>query len=159
MRRLATLGALGAVLLTACGGTTYQSSAGQPVSMLLGVPPDTALHIAAQRLTAQGYTVSYASGQMLVTSPRAMPRPVRTASAGSPADSTLWVLVVTTESNRFVRGSRIQVMGYLVPPAATTPLSSGAPVQRQTIPITPESPQLYAEVQRVADWIRGGLPR
>ena len=160
MRRLVTLGALGAAMLTACGGSVFRRSGGGPTDMLVSISADSALRLAAQQLTAEGFRVSYASGQMLVTAPRAVPQRDQPLSTATPGDSTTWILVVTSEDGRFFRGSRINVNGFVVPKAAATPLASGAPVtQQQTIPITPDNRRLYAEVERVADSIRRGLPR
>jgi hypothetical protein len=117
---------------------------------------DSTLRIARTQLELHGFTVTAAGENALVTSPR----PLRAdLQGGSPAlRSRQWMLRVETSRRALVGGSRLRVIGYLLPPQATDARSTGPTSQPATV-ITSDQTALFGEVRAVGGWIQDSAGR
>lgn len=125
---------------TAClRGSTGPSGATEET---VGRSQKEVLEIAATQLRHHGFTVTLAGDNVVVTQPRTIPAHLQdsvTAKKGK-----MWLLHVTTDRASFSSGTRVRVVGYIVP-------TQGG--QARAIPVTPANPKLYREVVAATGWI------
>lgn len=114
---------------------------------------DSTLRVAATQLQHHGYIVSPAGENRLVTAPR----PVPDYLVGKDAElrNRQWFVQVAADRSAFVRGTRLSVTAYLVPPSAA---GATAPQVQNAIPVTSDH-QLWQEVRSIARWIQDGARR
>jgi hypothetical protein len=155
----------GIAALMAAAGCAHVTGAGAggTVSLTTGKTPQQALEVARTQLVHHGFDVSTTGGDMVVTTPKAVPvylREVSTARTGDQSQQQ-WFLVVDTERQRFFRGTRVRVTGYLLPPGAGTTrvVVAGNRLEQTAVPVTESNPKLFRQVQVTADWINDALAR
>ncbi len=156
-------GIVGAAALLAAAGCAHITGAGAggTVSLTTGKSPQQVLDVARTQLVHHGFDVSTA-GDMVVTTPKAIPVYLReVATRGGDQSQQQWFVVVDTERQRFLRGTRVRVTGYLLPPGAGTTrvVVAGNRIEQTAIPITENNPKLFRQVQVAADWINDALAR
>jgi hypothetical protein len=117
---------------------------------------DSTLRIARTQLELHGFTVTAAGENALVTTPR----PIRADLQGGSAAlrSRQWMLRVETSRRALVGGSRLRVIGYLLPPQASDARSTGPTSQPATV-ITSDQTALFGELRAVAGWIEDAAGR
>lgn len=117
---------------------------------------DSTLRIARTQLQLHGFTVTAAGENALVTTPR----PIRADLQGGSAAlrSRQWMLRVETSRRALVGGSRLRVIGYLLPPQANDARSTGPTSQPATV-ITSDQTALFGEVRAVGGWIQDAAGR
>lgn len=142
--------ALAAVLaLTACGfaGRGGANPKSESVDVSVQVRPDSLLRAAINYLGANGYTTNRLADSTLVTSPRPVPERARTNST----QDQQWILQIKTEKMFLMSGSRLRVIGFVLPSGASTPVDTTT--VRQATPITGSNARLFGEVRSVANAI------
>lgn len=119
------------------------------VSVTTGL--DSTLRVAATQLQHHGYVVTPAGENRLVTSPRAVPDYL----VGQDAElrNRQWFVQVEVDRSAFIRGTRLSVTGFLIPPAAAAGTNT-AQVQN-AIQVTSDH-RLFQEVRSIARWIQDG---
>ena len=126
------------------GGSTTDATQSVPTTV------DSTLRIAATQLQHHGYAITPVGERTLMTTPRPVP------SWLGEQDGTMkgrhWFVQVSAEPHYLARGTRLEVVGYLLPESATRPTSSRTPSVQNAIPITSEH-RLYQEVRTIASWI------
>ena len=158
-------GLFGMAALLAAAGCAHITGAGQggTVSLTTGKSPQQALDVARTQLVHHGFDVSTTGGDMVVTTPKAVPVYLREVSNARNGDTSQqqWFLVVDTQRQRFFRGTRVRVTGYLLPPGAGTTrvVAAGSRLEQTAIPVTENNPKLFRQVQVAADWINDALAR
>lgn len=155
----------GAAAILVAAGCAHVTGAGRggTISLTTGKTPQQVLAVARTQLVHHGFDVSTAGSDMVVTTPKAVPvylREVSTARGGDQAQQQ-WFLVVDTERQRFLRGTRVRVTGYLLPAGAGTTrvVAAGNRLEQTAIPVTENNPRLFRQVQVAADWINDALAR
>ena len=148
MRPMITAAAI--LALGACS-RGFGGGGGTPEQVVTNVNTsvDSTLRVATTQLMHHGYKVSPAGENSIVTAPRAIP-----AYLVQKADSLRnrqWILQVNVSRTAFLRGTRLAVMGYVVPPSTNT-VGSGPATAQRAIPVTNKSP-LFQEVRAVSGWI------
>jgi hypothetical protein len=114
---------------------------------------DSTLRVAATQLQHHGYIVTPAGENRLVTAPRAVPDYL----VGKDAElrNRQWFVQVSADRSAFVRGTRLSVTAFLIPPTAA---GTTAPQVQNAIPVTSDH-QLWQEVRSIARWIQDGARR
>ena len=117
---------------------------------------DSTLRIARTQLELHGFTVTADGENALVTTPR----PVRPDLQGgsSALRNRHWMLRVETNRRALVGGSRLRVIGYLLPPTATDARATGPTSQPATV-ITSDQSALFGELRAAAQWIEEAAGR
>jgi hypothetical protein len=152
VRALALVAA--ATIAAACAGGT-RGPAESDYEANVRLPADSALRIARTQLQLHGFTVTAAGEGALVTTPR----PLRPDLQGTAAlKNRHWMLRVETSRRALVGGSRLRVIGYLLPPQATDARATGPTSQPATV-ITSDQTALFGEVRAVGGWIEDAAGR
>ena len=156
----------GMATLVAAAGCAHIAGANRDgtVSMSTQGTPQQVLEVARTQLVHHGFDVSTTGSDMVVTTPKAVPtylREVSTARNAGDQSQQQYFIVVSAEKQRFIRGSRVRVTGYLLPPGAGTTrvVSAGNRLEQTAVPITESNPKLYRQIQVTADWINDALAR
>lgn len=126
------------------GGGSREAVQSVPVSV------DSALRIAATQLQHHGYTVQPLGQNSLMTTPR--PIPDWLTGRDEKMKGRTWFVQVNAESHFLARGSRLEVIGFLVPESASRMNTSNVASVQNAIQVTDENP-LYQEVRTIATWI------
>lgn len=146
MRRTLVLLALAA---SACTRPQWQGE--QALTRTITVPPARAVAAATRALKAHGYQPLAMDTLLLATAPHDLPQYARTVSTAPDTLPQQWVLEVMVAPTMQADQSRVTVAGYLVPRSAATPHDTAT--STRGILITSADPRLFAEVQRVGNWI------
>ncbi|HUF26364.1 MAG TPA: hypothetical protein VMM18_05210 [Gemmatimonadaceae bacterium] len=145
------IAALTLMLVSACAPMLWGAH-DDNVTTTIGLPADSVLRVATTQLEHHGFLVHDLGGGVLITAPQAVPSHL-TEDA-----SEQWMLRVQVEPLSFVRGSRVTVRGYTLPPGVT--LASTNQVSRNAIPVTTvRTPRLFREVEAAAGWINDAAAR
>jgi len=152
--RLPARTALAVVLVTgaACaglrrggGGTDYES--------VVTTTADSAIRAARATLAREAYKVSDAGENTLVTLP--VPIPERLQDRAGHLAGRYWILRVSAQPEALTSGTRLRVIGYVLPAASPT----GQTTQQAATPVTADQPALFSEVRavgrRIADAASG----
>jgi hypothetical protein len=129
------------------GGDAAQSV---PVSV------DSTLRIAATQLQHHGYTVQPLGQNSLMTTPR--PIPDWLAGKDEKMKGRQWFVQVNAQSHYLARGSRLEVIGFLIPESASRMNTSNVATVQNAVQVTEENP-LYQEVKTIAGWIADAARR
>ena len=129
------------------GGDAVQSV---PVSV------DSTLRIAATQLQHHGYTVQPLGQNSIMTTPR--PIPDWLAGKDEKMKGRTWFVQVNAESHYLARGSRLVVIGFLVPESASRMNTSNVATVQNAVQVTEENP-LFQEVRTIAGWIADAARR
>lgn len=141
--------ALCAAALTIGGACAHlRGGSGEDYQAVMVAGPEATLRTARTRLEEHGFKVNDAGPTTLVTIPT--PIPPRLLDGERRLEGRYWMLHVTAQPQRFTSGTRLRVVGYLLP--AATP---GERSQKEAIPITSDQRALFAEVQAAGRWIEG----
>ena len=152
-----TFAALALVLTAACSSAIL-SADGRRVTSTIALPVDSVLRVATTQLEHHGFEVHNLGSGILITMPRPVPAHAATPGAATSRESENWVVRVSAEPLSFVRGSRLQVSAYTLPPGAT--LATDEQLQQDAIQVTSVlNPQLFREVEAVAGWINDAAQR
>ena len=159
--RRAPLRALGALVLavaaatatTACTGRSGPAESNFETSVRLDA--DTALRVARTQLQLHGFEVTAAGENAIVTTPR--PVPAHFQGGGVPAGRH-WMLRVESQRRALAGGSRVRVIGYLLPAPSSDPRASGPTAQPATL-ITSDNGPLFGELRTVGRWIEDAAGR
>ena len=160
-RRRALFRALGAgALAAAAAGTTAactgrRGPAESSFETSVRLAADTALRVARTQLQLHGFEVTAAGENALVTSPR--PVPTHLQGDGVPAGRH-WMLRVEAQRRALAGGSRVRVLGYLLPPPASDARASGPTTQPATL-VTSDNGPLFGELRTVGRWIEDAAGR
>ena len=122
----------------------------------VGLSADSTLRIARTQLQLHAFTVTAAGENALVTTPRPVPEHLQGGSPG--LRGRHWMLRVETQRRALVGGTRLRVIGYLLPPPATDPRASGPTAQPATL-ITSDQAPLFSEVRAAGRWIEDAAGR
>lgn len=129
------------VLTSACFGTRSGTNDGA-TELTVGRTTAEVLQIATTQLMHHGYKVTKGGDNVVVTQPRPIPAHLQdTVGAGK---GKLWMVHVSTSRATFTGGSRVRVLGYIVPKAGA---------QQQAVPVTTKNAKLYREVVAITGWI------
>jgi hypothetical protein len=153
-RLLLVVGTLAALGAAACSGRRGPSESQYETTVR--TPPDSTLRIARTQLQLHAFEVTPAGENALVTAPR--PVPTHLQSGESSLKGRHWMLRVEAERRALAGGSRMRVLGYLLPPPSTNPRATG-PTSKQATVITSDQPQLFAEVRAAGRWIEDAAGR
>lgn len=153
MRTVAALATL--ALAAACTHPGWDGD--QALSRTFSNPADTLVYAAARALTAHGYTPRIVNGKLLVTLPREVPQYARPVSTHPETDPNSWVVEVRVTPESFRAGNTLAVAAYMVPRASSEPTDTTT--KRTSVPVTSAQPQLFQEVQRIANWITEELQK
>ena len=139
-------------LLTGC--TRMVGGNDRTVEVTVGSNIQNTMQIAATQLQHHGYVVTPAGENRLVTVPRGVPDYL----VGQDAElrNRQWFVQVMADRNAFIRGTRVSVTAYLVPPTAGN--STTAPQVQNAIQVTSDH-RLWPEVRSIARWIQDGTKR
>lgn len=141
-----------ALLLAIPLGCAHVLGGGAPTDAIQNVSTsvDSTLRIAATQLKHHGYSVQPVGDRSLVT----MPRPIPEWLGGKDAKmkGRQWFVQVNSESHFLARGSRLEVIGYLVPESSTLANNTSAPTAQNAVLVKPTD-ALYQEVRTIATWI------
>lgn len=138
-----------ALLVSACTRPQWQGE--QALTRTITVPPTQAMSAASRALRAHGYQPLAMDTLMLATAPHDVPQYVRTLSTAPDTLPQQWVLEVQVAPTMQPNESQLTVAGYLVPRSATTPHDTVT--STRGVLVTSTDPRLFAEVQRVGNWI------
>ncbi len=128
------------VLTSACFGP--RSGSDGATELTVGRTPAEVLQIATTQLTHHAFKVTKGGDNAVVTQPRPIPAHLQdTSGAGK---GKLWMVHVTAARATFTGGSRVRVLGYIVP-------TQGG--QQRATPITTRNAKLYREVVTITGWI------
>lgn len=100
------------------------------------------LAIASTQLRHHGFAVTLAGDNVVVTQPRLIPAHLQ--DSVSATKGKMWLLHVTADRASFAGGTRVRVVGYIVP-------AHGG--QARAVPVTASNPKLYREVVAATGWI------
>jgi hypothetical protein len=141
-----------ALLLSVSLGACSRLFGGSTTDAVQSVPitADSTLRIAATQLQHHGYSVTPVGARTLMTVPR--PVPAWLGEQDGSMKARQWFVQVSVEPHYLARGTRLEVVGYLVPESATRPASGTTPNVQNAIPVTSEH-RLYQEVRTIASWI------
>lgn len=120
------------------------------------IPADSALRIARTQLQLHGFTVTAAGEDALVTTPRLLRADLQ--GAGAELKNRHWMVRVETSRRALVGGSRVRVIGYLLPPPPKDTRVAGPTSQPATV-ITSDQTALFGEVRAVGGWIEDAAGR
>jgi hypothetical protein len=112
--------------------------------------PDSTLRIARTQLEHHNYKVSDAGTNAIVTVPAPIPNYLQDKS-GSMA-GRYWMLRVAAEPQTFGAGTRLTVVGYVLP-AASRPAGAAAPAPQEATVVTAANGALFGEVRAAGRWI------
>lgn len=138
-----------AVLVSACTRPQWQGE--QALTRTVTVAPARAVAAASQALRSHGYQPLAMDSLMIATAPHDVPQYVRTLSTAPDTLPQQWVLEIQVSPTMQPNESRLTVAGYLVPRSATTPHDTVT--STRGVLVTASDPRLFAEVQRVGNWI------
>ena len=136
------------LLLGGCS-RLFGGGSSQDVAGTVDISVDSTLRVATTQLIHHGYTVQPAGQNSIVTTPR--PVPAYLVQKADSLRNRQWILQVNANRQAFLRGTRLTVTGYVLPPGAPTTGTGKATVER-AIPVTNRSP-LFPEVRAVTGWI------
>lgn len=114
------------------------------------VTVDSTLRIAATQLQHHGYTVQPLGATSLMTVPR--PIPEWLAGKDAKMKGRTWFVQVNASAHYLARGSRVEVIGFLVPESASRMNTSNVATVQNAVQVTDENP-LFQEVRTIATWI------
>ncbi len=137
------------VSASACARATWEGE--QALSRTLVAPPDSVAAAARRALVDHGYAPMTVSVNQIVTRPHDVPMFGRTISTAPDTLPQQWVIEVQADSTSIPQRTRLTVVGFLIPRAATTPTDTA--VTTRGVLVTADNPRLFAEVQRVGNWI------
>jgi hypothetical protein len=129
------------------GGDAVQSV---PVSV------DSTLRIAATQLQHHGYTVQPLGQNGLMTTPR--PVPDWLTGKDEKMKGRTWFVQVNAQSHYLARGSRVEVIGFLIPESASRMNTGNVATVQNAVQVTEENP-LFQEVRTIAGWIADAARR
>ena len=140
------------VLVTTVSGCARVFGRGDGSDAVQSVPltVDSTLRVAATQLRHHGYTVQPAGDNGLLTAPR--PVPDYLVGKDTAMRARQWFVQINAESHFLARGTRLEVMGYLVPASANRMVTGTTPQVQNAIPVTSKH-ALYQEVRAIAGWI------
>ena len=151
-----TFAALALVLSAACSSALWRAD-GSRVTSTVALPVDSVLRVAATQLEHHGFEVHNLGGGVLITMPRPVPSHAGTGAADA-REAENWIVRVSAEPLSFVRGSRMQVSAYTLPPGAT--LATDEQLQQDAVQVTTvRNARLFREVEAVAGWINDAAQR
>ena len=137
-----------ALLVCACGRARWEGS--QTLSRTVQTSPDSVLAAANRALRGHGYTPILVDSILMVTQPHQVP--VYTRNVSTAADSSAqWVLQIQVSPAFQATETRITIAAFVVPSSAMA--SNAASPSSRGVLVTSKDPQLFAEVQRVGNWI------
>lgn len=140
---------LAALALSAC--TTPQWQGDQALTRTITATPTQVAAAAKRALQSHGYQALSMDTLMLATAPHDVPQYARLVSTRPDTLPQQWILEVQVAPTLQANESRVTVAGYLVPRAASTPHDTV--ITSRGVLITSTDPRLFAEVQRVGNWI------
>lgn len=114
------------------------------------VTVDSTLRIAATQLQHHGYTVQPLGQNSLMTVPR--PIPDWLVGKDQKMKGRTWFVQVNASAHYLARGSRVEVIGFLVPESASRMNTSNVATVQNAVQVTDENP-LFQEVRTIASWI------
>ena len=140
------------VLATTLSGCArvFGRSDGSDAVQSVPVSVDSILRVAATQLRHHGYEVTPAGDNGLVTAPRAVPEWLGGKDAAM--KDRQWFVQINAEPHFLARGTRLEVMGYLVPESASKMITGTTPSVQNAVPVTSRH-ALYQEVRSIAGWI------
>ncbi|HVE79300.1 MAG TPA: hypothetical protein VNA89_10585 [Gemmatimonadaceae bacterium] len=151
---------LGLVLFPVCATACFnmRGSGADNVTLSVAAPADSVLRIATTQLELHGYEVSRLDDQVIVTRPRAMPNYlIEVSTARNERAGNEWMVRVSAEPLEFIGGTRVTVRGYVLP--RVRQVSAGNSASERAIPVTDDNPQLFREIEVIADWIDAAAQR
>jgi hypothetical protein len=117
---------------------------------------DSTLRIASTQLTHHGYTVQPVGQRSLVTTPRAIPDWL--GGKDPKMKGRLWFVQVNVEPQFLARGTKLAVVGFLVPESSQAANRTNAATAQNAIVVTSDNP-LHQEVRTIASWIADATRR
>lgn len=150
--RLLVLSSAAFLLLGAC--SRFMGGGSGSTTYTVAPSVDSTLRVAATQLRHHGYTVTPVGSNSLVTAPRAVPDYL--AGKDASLRGRRWFVQVTAERNAFIRGTRLDVVGYLIPQGA--PTTGTTPSVQRAERVDSKQP-LHQEVRSIAGWIADAANR
>jgi hypothetical protein len=157
--------ALAAVMITALaatGGCAHAGSSGagggggdNAYEAVVSLRPDSTLRIARTQLEHHNYKVSDAGPDAIVTVPAPIPAYLQDKSGAT--KERYWMLRVSATSQAFRGGTRLTVVGYVLPSASRAAGATAAP-QEATV-VTSANRALFDEVKAAGRWIEDEAKR
>jgi hypothetical protein len=139
-----------AFILSAGGcARVFQGSSSDSVQSV-PIAVDSSLRVAATQLQHHGYVVTPAGERSIVTAPR--PVPEWLTGQDEQMKGRQWFVQVNAQPQYMSRGTRLEVIGYLLPTDAPRTSSNTTPVVQNAVPVTAEH-KLYQELRTIAGWI------
>ena len=142
---IAAVGVACAGLRRGGGGTDYES--------VVTTTAAAAIRAARATLERDAYKVTDAGENTLVTLPVLIPD--RLQDRAGHLKGRYWIMRVSAQPEALTSGTRLRVIGYVLPPASP----SGQTTQQEAIPVTADQPALVGEVRavgrRIADAANG----
>lgn len=157
MRRSAVsrpaLVALGVALVIGGACARLRTGSGQDYETVVPLRPDATLRVARTQLEHHDYQVGDAGPNALVTLPT--PIPPHLQDDKGHLKGRYWMLHVGAQPQRFTSGTRLRVVGYVLP--ASTP--DGRETRQEATPVTADQRALFSEVRAAGRWIEDGANR
>ncbi len=137
------------VLASACTRAQWQGE--QALTRTVVAPTDSVVAAARRALLDHGYTPMSISGNQVVTRPHDVPSFARMVSTAPDTLPQQWVIEVMADSTSIPQRTRLTVAGFLIPRSASR--ATDTTVTTRGVLVTASDPRLFAEVQRIGNWI------
>ena len=111
---------------------------------------DSTLRVAATQLQHHGYVVTPVGERSIVTAPRAVPDWL--GEQDGQMKGRQWFVQVNVEPHYMQRGTRLEVVAFLLPNDVPRTGTTSTPQVQNAIPVTDQH-RLYQEVRAIAGWI------
>ena len=134
----------------------FGGSGGSDAVQSVPVTVDSTLRIAATQLQHHGYTVQPLGQTSLMTTPR--PIPDWLVGKDAKMKGRTWFVQVNAQAHYLARGSRLEVIGFLVPESASRMNTGNVATVQNAVQVTEENP-LFQEVRTIAGWIADAARR
>lgn len=139
-----------ALTLSAGGCARFLGGGRGDAAQSVPIAVDSTLRVAATQLQHHGYVVTPVGERSIVTAPRAVPDWLGGQDASMKGRH--WFVQVNVAPHYMSRGTRLEVVGFLLPNDASRTGTNTTPVVQNAIQVTEEH-KLYQEVRTIAGWI------
>jgi hypothetical protein len=153
-RRTIALAAVMAATAIGAGGCARAGTSGDggdnSYQTIVALRPDSTLRIARTQLEHHNYRIGDAGPNAIVTLPAPIPAYLQDKSGAT--QGRYWLLRVSAEPQTFGGGTKLTVVGYVLPSASRP--AGAAPPPREAVVVTSANAALFAEVKAAGRWIQ-----
>ena len=158
---MATVTATVSVVAGGCAHVGSGSAGGgdNAYEAVVSLRPDSTLRIARTQLEHHNYKVSAAGPNAIVTLPAPIPAYLQDKSGTT--KGRYWMLRVSTAPQTFGGGTRLTVVGYVLPTASrpAAAAAAAAPAPQEATVVTSANRALFDEVRAAGRWIEDEAKR